>query len=218
MVPATRQAIKVPMLRVLQIALWAAAAMAVAAYAYLTWGRPAPSPEVAAARDAVALMNGEAEIGGPFSLVDQNGQPFTQANLIGRPTALFFGFTLCPDICPNTMAELSAARAALGPEADALQIVFVSVDPARDTPEILKVYADAFSQPLVALTGSPEAVDAMVRAYRVYVRQVPLEAGGYTVDHTSFLFLLDAQGQFVEIVRYEESVEGLTERLRALLR
>jgi protein SCO1/2 len=205
------------MLRVIQVALWVLAALAVGIFAYLSWGRGAPSPQVQAAQDAVALMNGEADVGGPFSLVDQEGRPFTEANLVGRPTALFFGFTQCPDICPNTMAELAAARAALGPAADRLQVVFVSVDPGRDTPDVLNLYAQSFAQPLTAATGSQEAIDQMVTAYRAYVRQVPLEGGGYTVDHTSFLYLLDDQGRFVEVVRYEASVEELTEQLRALL-
>ncbi len=205
------------MLRTIQVALWALAALGVAGFAYMTWGRGAPSPEVLAARQATALMNGQADVGGPFSLVDQRGQAFTQANLVGRPTALFFGFTQCPDICPSTMALLSAARAELGPAADRLQVVFVSVDPARDTPDVLKLYAESFSQPLVALTGSQQAVDAMVRAYLAYARYVPLEAGGYTVDHTSFLYLLDDAGQFVEVLPYGQDPAAVAVRLRALL-
>lgn len=204
------------MLRFVQIGLWTLAALAVGVFAYLQWGRP-PSPERAVAQDMVALMNGEADVGGPFSLIDQNGEPFTQADLVGRPTALFFGFVTCPDICPTTLSTLAALKAQLGPAGDDLQVVFVTVDPERDTPEQLQLYLSSFSLPVVGLTGSEADLAAMRQAYFAHARRVPLESGGYTMDHTSFLYLLDEQGRFVEVRPYGEDPQETLAALRALV-
>lgn len=158
------------------------------------------------------------DIGGPFALVDTRGTPVTDADLRGKPAAVFFGFTYCPEICPTTLGELTAALDVLGPEADRLNVVFVSVDPERDTPEELGLYLSHFDRRIRGLTGSPDAVEAMTRAYRVYHRKVPLEGGDYTVDHSSMIYLFDPQGAFVEHVSYGEPVEVLVDRLRALVR
>lgn len=157
-------------------------------------------------------------IGGPFRLVDQNGRTVTERDLKGRPTAMFFGFTSCPEICPTTLAEMTAWLKALGPDADRLQVVFVSLDPERDTPVQLKQYLSSFDPRIMGLTGTPAQVDAAAKAYRVYHRKVPLEGGGYTVDHSSATYLMDAQGRFVEPLGYGEGRERALEKLRVLVR
>ncbi len=142
-------------------------------------------------------VSGTATVGGPFSLVDQNGAPVTEAALKGKPTLIFFGFTHCPDICPTALFEMSEIFQALGPDAGKVQAFFVSVDPERDTPEALKAYLSSFSPQLRALTGTPEQIDAIKRAYRVYSRKVPLSGGDYTMDHTAVVYLMDKNGAFL---------------------
>jgi protein SCO1/2 len=136
-------------------------------------------------------------IGGPFSLVDQTGKPVTEADLKGKPSLMFFGFTHCPDICPTALFDMTQVYKALGRDGDKVQAYFVSVDPERDTPEILKEYLSSFDPRLRGLTGDQAAVSAMEKAYRVYSKKIPLEAGGYTMDHTALVYLMDKEGRFV---------------------
>jgi protein SCO1/2 len=136
-------------------------------------------------------------IGGPFSLVDQSGQAVTQDALKGKPSLMFFGFTHCPDICPTALFEMTQVFKALGNDGDKVQAYFVTVDPERDTPDILKEYLSSFDPRLRGLTGDPAAVAAMEKAFRVYSKKIPLENGGYTMDHTALVYLMDKQGRFV---------------------
>ena len=136
-------------------------------------------------------------IGGPFQLVDQNGQAVTDKSLPGKPTLIFFGFTHCPDVCPTALFEISEILRVLGKDASRVNAFFVSVDPERDTPAIMKDYIASFDPNLKALTGSPEAVAKVVSAYRVYVKKVPLKDGDYTMDHTALIYLMDRDGRFV---------------------
>ncbi|OYX70472.1 MAG: copper-binding protein [Rhizobiales bacterium 32-66-11] len=138
-----------------------------------------------------------ATIGGPFQLVDQTGAPVTQDVLKGKPSLIFFGFTHCPDVCPTALFEMSEVFGALGPDADKLQAYFITVDPERDSPEVIKSYLSSFSPQLKGLTGTPEQVDAVKRAYRVYSKKVPLEGGDYTMDHTAVVYLMDKTGAFL---------------------
>lgn len=136
-------------------------------------------------------------IGGPFELVDQNGNRVTERDFKGRPTLLFFGFTHCPDICPTTLFEVSELLRALDRDADKVGAFFVSVDPERDTPAIMKDYLGSFDPHLKGLSGSPEATAKIVTAYRVYAKKVPLANGDYTMDHTAMVYLMDRNGVFV---------------------
>ena len=136
-------------------------------------------------------------IGGPFSLVDQTGKAVTEADLKGKPSLMFFGFTHCPDVCPTALFDMTQVYKALGRDGDKVQAYFVSVDPERDTPEILKEYLSSFDPRLRGLTGDPAAVSAMEKAFRVYSKKIPLEAGGYTMDHTALVYLMDKEGRFV---------------------
>jgi protein SCO1/2 len=138
-----------------------------------------------------------ATIGGPFSLTDQNGRTVTDRDLKGHPFLVFFGFTHCPDVCPTALFEVSEIMRALGPDADRVRVLFVTVDPERDTPATLKDYLSSFDPHLSALTGDLEAVAAMAKAYRVYYKKVPLSEGGYTMDHTAIVYLMNKDGKFV---------------------
>jgi protein SCO1/2 len=136
-------------------------------------------------------------IGGPFKLVDQNGKAVTQDDLKGKPSLIFFGFTHCPDICPTALFDMSEVYKALGRDGDRLSAYFVTVDPERDTPEVLKEFLSSFDPRLRGLTGDAAAVGAMEKAYRVYSKKVPLDGGGYTMDHTALVYLMDKEGRFV---------------------
>ena len=156
-------------------------------------------------------------VGGDFSLVDTNGSRVTEASYLGKPRAMFFGFTHCPDVCPTTLYEASGWIKALGPDAEKMNFLFVSVDPERDTPEVLSDYISAFEGGIVGLTGSREEVDAVIRAYRVYARKVDLDDGDYTVDHTAAVYLIDANGAFVGSINFNEEADKAVEKLRKLI-
>jgi len=142
--------------------------------------------------------SGEALVGGPFQLVDQNGKPTDQTVLKGKWSAVFFGYTYCPDVCPTTMQALAGAEAKLGDKAKNLQVVFISVDPQRDTPAQLKTYLSipAFPKNTIGLTGTPAQVAAAAKAYRVYFQKQG-EGEGYTMAHSSIVYLMDPAGKFV---------------------
>lgn len=144
-----------------------------------------------------STSSGVALIGGPFQLVDQEGRPRDQSVLNGKWSAVFFGYTYCPDVCPTTLQTLAQAKAKLGGAGKDLQIVFVSVDPDRDTPAQIKAYlaTPAFPQPTLGLTGSTTQVAAAVKAYRV-VAQKQGAGEGYTVNHTAIIYLMNPQGKF----------------------
>ena len=141
---------------------------------------------------------GSADIGGPFQLIDQNGKPADQTVLNGKWSAVFFGYTYCPDVCPATLQALGQAAMRLTPDQrKTLQVVFVTVDPARDTPQQMKVYLDAQALPVrtIGLTGSPEQVAAAAKAYRVYFKKAGT-GETYTMDHTSVVYLMNPKGLF----------------------
>lgn len=156
-------------------------------------------------------------IGGPFSLTDQNGRTVTQEDLLGKPTAIYFGFTYCPEVCPTTLANLTAWMGRLGPEADRLNVVFVTIDPERDTPAKLKAYLTAFDPRIRGFTGDPAAIARIAAEYRVYYRKVPLGGGDYTMDHSSAIYLMDARGRFVEPIAYGQANDQALASLRRLL-
>jgi protein SCO1/2 len=138
-----------------------------------------------------------AAVGGPFRLIDQDGKPLSDQDLKGRPFLVFFGFINCPDICPTTLFEMSEVLRRLGPDADRVRGLFVTIDPERDTPDKLKDYLSSFDPHLVGVTGDPNAIAAAAKAYRVYTKKVPLDGGNYTMDHTTIVYLMDKEGRFV---------------------
>ena len=152
-----------------------------------------------------------------FQLTDNSGQPFSRLNLQGKPTLVFFGFTHCPDVCPTTLFEISEILRRIGPQADTTTALFITVDPERDGPGALKDYLASFDPHIRGLTGSAEAIDAVARAYRVYVKKVPLEGGDYTMDHTAIVYLMDKDGRFVSPVNMRRSADDLAADLRRYL-
>ncbi len=158
-----------------------------------------------------------AAIGGPLSLEDQNGKPFTDAQMKGRPFLVFFGFTHCPDICPTTLFDMSQMMQALGPDAGRVGAVFITVDPDRDTPQVLKDYLSNFDPHLRGLTGSQAQIDAAIKEYRVYAKKVPLENGDYTMDHTAIVYLMDKDGRFVAPFNMTRTPEAEAADLRRYL-
>ena len=158
-----------------------------------------------------------AAIGGPFELTDQNGRTVTERDLKGRPFLVFFGFTRCPDICPTTLFEVSEIMRALGKDADRVGALFITVDPERDTPAALKDYLSSFDPHLAGLTGEPAAVAAVAKAYRVYFKKVPLDQGGYTMDHTAIVYLMDKDGRFVSPFNLKRTTEAAAADLRRYL-
>jgi protein SCO1/2 len=152
-----------------------------------------------------------------FSLLTQHGAPFTDRDIAGVPTALFFGFTSCPDICPSTLMDLTNDLKALRTDGDRIKVVFVSIDPDRDTQARLKDYMSSFDPRIVAVSGSPDGIAAMARAYGAKYRKVPT-ASGYTFDHSSAVFLLDAQGDLAAVLDVMEPADRRLAKLKALLR
>lgn len=162
---------------------------------------------------------GQPSVGGPFTLVDQDARPVDQKILNGKWTAVFFGFTYCPDICPTTMQAMARVQDQLGPKAKDFQVVFVSVDPGRDTPAQIKTYLsnEGFPKGTIGLTGTPEQVDAAAKAYRVYYRKNG-EGEDYLVDHFSGAYLMNPKGQFDRILPYGVSPEELTRQVSEAMR
>ncbi|MCM2503969.1 SCO family protein [Aureimonas altamirensis] len=157
-----------------------------------------------------------ADIGGPFTLTDTGGEPFTEKNLTGRPAAIFFGFTFCPDICPTTLYELTGLMRELGPQADAIDFVFVSVDWERDGPQQVARYLQAFDGRMIGLSGTQAQVEAAAEAFHIHVRRVPLDDGGYTMDHTASVLLMGPDGRFTGTLDYDEPQETKLQKLRRL--
>ena len=156
-------------------------------------------------------------IGGPFQLVDQDGKAVTDKSLPGKPTLIFFGFTHCPDVCPTALFEISEILRVMGKDASRVNAFFVSVDPDRDTPAIMKDYIASFDPNLKALTGNPEAVAKIVSAYRVYAKKVPLKDGDYTMDHTALIYLMDRNGRFVAPFNIKRTPEAAAADLKRYL-
>jgi protein SCO1/2 len=158
-----------------------------------------------------------AAIGGPFKLTDQDGQAVSDQDLKGHPFLVFFGFTHCPDVCPTTLFEVSEILRSLGRDADRARALFVTVDPERDTPAVMKDYLSSFDPHLSGLTGDAAAIAAVAKAYRVYYKKVPLDQGGYTMDHTAIVYLMDKEGRFVAPFSLKRTTEAAAADLRRYL-
>lgn len=155
--------------------------------------------------------------GGAFALLDQRGNPVDQTIFIGHPTLLFFGFTHCPNVCPTTMGEMQGWFATLGDEAKSLRAVFISIDPARDTPAILGDYVSFVSDRITGLTGPQEEIDKVVKDWNVTAEKVPGEGDDYTMNHTASVFLVNSRGEFAGTIAYEETTSTALEKIRRLV-
>ena len=158
-----------------------------------------------------------AAVGGPFHLEDQNAKLVSDADMKGRPFLVFFGFTHCPDVCPTTLFDISEVLKSLGPDADRTGALFITVDPERDTPAVLKDYLANFDPHLRGLTGDPAAVQAALKAYRVYAKKVPLQGDDYTMDHTAVVYLMDKDGRFVAPLNLKRTPAAAADDLRRYL-
>lgn len=158
------------------------------------------------------------DYGRTLSLPDQHGKLRTLADFKGKVTVVFFGYTQCPDVCPTTMAELAQVKKALGPDGERVQGVFITVDPERDTPELLKAYMAGFDPSFVALRGTPEETAAVAKDFKVFYAKAPGKAeGSYTMDHTAGSYIYDATGRLRLFTRYGSGAEALTADIKALL-
>ncbi|KQW28827.1 copper resistance protein CopZ [Rhizobium sp. Root274] len=198
-------------MKAVRIVLWTAVIIMAGALGWLTYS-------VTQSNDKIA----EAPFGVPFQLVDQNGKPISEQAFRGKPTALFFGFTHCPEVCPTTLFELDGWLKKVDPEAKGLQAYFVTVDPERDTPEILGQYISNVTDRVKGIAGDPAKVAEVIKGFRVYAKKVPLDEskpdGDYTMDHTASVFLLDAQGRFKGTIAYGENPDTAVKKLEYLMK
>lgn len=194
-------------LRLIRVLSWAAVVVAGAALLWATVLRSSPTDH------QIAMQ----ELGkGDYALVTADGQPFTQADLEGQPTAVFFGFTHCPDICPTTLGEVTAWQEDLAQDGQELRTLFITVDPERDTREILGEYV-SWAPGVTGITGDPAEVDKAVAAFRAFAQKVPLEGGDYTVNHSTQVLLFDDRGDFFGLVSYQEPHERAMGTIRRLM-
>src|ERR687894_810498 len=156
-------------------------------------------------------------IGGPFRLTSHEGKTVNDEDLKGKPFAVFFGFTHCPEVCPTTLYDLTQDLAALGKDADRLRVAFITVDPAQDTPELIKTYLASFDPRIVGLTGTEEEIAAVAKAYKIYYRKVPTDSG-YTMDHTATIFLMDSKGDFFGTSNFQEAQDIRRGKLKQLIK
>lgn len=198
-------------IKIFRIATWAAIAVLVAVLIGLSGLLPGTGPA------SQPAATGTARVGGPFSLTSHKGNTVDNAKLAGKPYLVFFGFTHCPDICPTTLYELTDLMAELGPAADRFTPLFITVDPERDTPEILAEYMTAFDERILALRGGQAETDTTVKAFAAYYRKVPTDGGGYTMDHTAGVILIDAEGRFAGKLDMHEPRETVLAKLKRLV-
>ena len=193
----------------LRIILWALVAVALAAFAFLSF-RPARTPEP---QSHPMVMS---SIGGPFTLVGSDGRPFSSAKLTGKPYAIFFGFTHCPDVCPTTLARMVKLRQEIGAGDRPFEIVFVSVDPERDGPAEVGKYAELFNSPITGLTGSPAQIEQVKKQFGIFSKKVPDGSGDYSVDHTATVLLFDHNGRFTATIAPEEQDAAALAKLKRI--
>jgi protein SCO1/2 len=160
---------------------------------------------------------------GEFSLVDQNGNAVTDEDYRGSWLLVFFGYTHCPDVCPTTLGVVGLAMDELGDDAAKLQPLFITVDPERDTPEVMAEYLSAFHPGIVGLTGSPEQIKAAAQSHRAYYAKAPMEEGGeigetdYAMDHSAYLYLMDQNGVYADVFSPADAPEEIARRIRDFL-
>ena len=198
-------------MRRLQLALWALAGIGAVAGLLLALNPPEPGSKAPATTELPI-----ASIGGPFTLTGSDGQPFASVRLAGKPAAIFFGFTHCPDVCPTTLARLTKLRRQLGKGDDGFAIMFITVDPERDKPADVGKYAALFATPVIGLTGSPSDIDRVKRQFGVYSEKTPLPGGDYGVSHTAAVFLLGRDGKFVATIAPDEPDATALDKLRRI--
>ncbi|MBN34522.1 MAG: SCO family protein [Rhodospirillaceae bacterium] len=164
-----------------------------------------------------AVQNMPIDIGGPFTMTAHDGTPVTEESLKGRRALIFFGFTFCPDVCPTTLNEVAAWLDELGEDGELIDPYFVSVDPARDTPERMAEYAGYFSPRITGLVGTEEQLAAMASSYKVYYARIDLDDGDYLMDHSAAVYLMDGDGRFYDAITHTATFEEAVAKLRLLV-
>jgi protein SCO1/2 len=159
---------------------------------------------------------GVASIGGPFTLVDDTGATVTDKTLMGKPYTIYFGYTYCPEVCPTTLFDLSRWIKKLGPEADKLNYVFVTVDPERDTVKLMHAYLSSFDKHIRGFTGTPAQLGKIAKDYRVYYKKIPTSDGNYLMDHSAMIYLMTADEKLDTVIAYQEKDASALAKLRNL--
>jgi protein SCO1/2 len=157
-----------------------------------------------------------AGIGGPFTLQSARGGVVSERDMLGAPYLIFFGFTHCPDVCPTALMQISEVLAAAGPAGRELKALFVSVDPAHDTPEVLRSYLASFDPRIIGLTGSESEIAAVVKAFKAYAKKAPLKGDDYTMDHSTLVYLIDKRGRFVGSLNLDRPPQAAAQEWLAL--
>lgn len=172
-----------------------------------------------AALSAISVAGARAAepVVGSFSLVAHTGEPLSNADLLGRPYAVFFGFTYCPDVCPTALFDVAQVLEKLGPDGDGIVPLFITVDPDRDTPDVLRDYVGAFDTRIIGLRGSHEQTAATARAFRATYEKVEHPDGSYNINHTAVVYLMDRHGRFFDIIDYNAPLEQQFEKYRAVI-
>jgi cytochrome oxidase Cu insertion factor (SCO1/SenC/PrrC family) len=195
---------------------WARALIVVASL-FISGGLTAAEEQPSAAQMMDDLMYGRGSVGGPFTLSDATGKPRSDSEFRGKLMIVYFGYTFCPDVCPADLMAITQALDALGPLADGVQPVFITIDPERDT-KMLGEYVSAFHHSLVGLTGSPEDIRKVANAYKAFYVKVPGERDGdYSIDHTGVIYLMGRSGEYLGFMPPQTSPERLSEILRKYL-
>ncbi len=195
-------------MKTIRIAAWSLIAILCAVVAFVVISRQMGTN--------VAELAG-ARIGGPFTLTRTDGTVVTDKDILGKPHALFFGYTHCPEVCPTTLWEASGWLKQLGSDADRFVFYFVTIDPERDTKETLAQYMTSFDPRITGLTGTVAQVEQIKQDYHVFARKVPLEDGDYSMDHTASVYLLHSDGSFAGTLAYQEKEKTVMEKLRKLI-
>ncbi len=193
----------------IRIVLWGLVGLAAIAGVLLALRTPPTEAPIASSQSM-------SDVGGPFLLTGSDGRPFSSERLAGKPYALFFGFTHCPDVCPTTLARLARLRNQLGKGDEAFAIVLVTVDPERDTPAEMARYGGLFGTPVIALTGSTPAIEGVKTQFGVYSQKVPQSGADYAVDHTATVFLVDRAGAFSATISPSEGDAAALAKLKRL--
>jgi protein SCO1/2 len=191
--------------KTVRILLWVLVAMAIVGAGLLLIRQPVSE-----------TAHSSVKLGGPFTLTGADGRTFSSTALAGKPYAIFFGFTHCPDVCPTTLARLNKLRRQLRAGSEPFQIVFVSVDPERDGPGEVRNYLSLFPDPVIGLTGTQARIDHAKRQFGIFSQKVPDTAGGYTVDHSASVLLFDRNGEFVATISAEESDAVALDKLKGI--
>ena len=198
-----------PRLKKIRLLLWLIIAAAIAVIAALMLVRSEPE------HPSQTTSTSQSSFGGPFTLIGADGKPFSSGTLVGKPYAIYFGFTRCGDVCPTTLQRLVKLRREAGSE-DKLNLVFVTIDPKNDGPKEVGQYAQLFGSPIIGLTGSPAEIDRVKKQYGIYAEPVPHAAMGQSIAHTATVLLFDREGRFVGTISKDEPDNSAVETLKQL--